>query len=80
MSDVHNPRVQFNISKYFEFKYGTELIDIDHRNIEEMNRYVRELDLKTLHAMEAPDEIKRSPFLITIDLVLKELNERQYRG
>ena len=31
--DPENPRVKFNISKYYEFKYGTELFDCDTRNV-----------------------------------------------
>jgi len=37
---------------------------------------MRELDIKALYALDSPQDIKPSPFLITIDLGLKELNER----
>lgn len=37
---------------------------------------MKELDLKALHALDDPHSIKRSPFLTSIELVLKELNER----
>ena len=73
LADMSNPRVKFNISKYFQFKFGTELCDVDVNNLEEVEEFVRDLDLKTIYAMEAPHEIKRSPCLITIELVLKEL-------
>ena len=28
-SDPENPRVKFNISKYYQFQYGTELCEVD---------------------------------------------------
>ena len=30
--------------------------------------------------MDSPEEIKRSPFLITIDLILKEIDDRMRKG
>lgn len=36
MSDVHNPQVKFNVSKYFEFKYGTQLCNVNTRDFEAM--------------------------------------------
>ena len=80
MSDVHNPQVKFNVSKYFEFKYGTQLCNVNTRDFEAMQEFVKELDGKMTNAIEAPHEIKHSHFLNTIDLVLKELNERQQAG
>lgn len=68
------------MSKYYEFKYGTSICDVNMKDIEEVQSVLRELDLKAVHAKEDPDSIKRSPFLTTIDLVVKELSERQTKG
>lgn len=48
--------------------------------MEEVKTFIREHDVNTICAMEAPNEIKRSPLLVTIDLVLKELADRQIKG
>ena len=36
LGDQHNPKVKFNISKYYEFKFGTELCNVDTNDIEEI--------------------------------------------
>ena len=41
---------------------------------------MRDLDLKAAYAMDSPEEIKHAPCLLTIDLVLKELHNRQIKG
>ena len=79
-SDPQNPRVKFNISKYYEFKYGTQLCEADVRKPHEIEEILNDLDVKAKFAMLDPKEIKKSPFLATIDLVLKELDERQSKG
>lgn len=39
LADKNNPSVQFNKEKYYEFRYGTQLVDIDVNNLEEeMNK------------------------------------------
>ena len=34
LADQHNPKVKFNISKYYEFKHGTQLTDVDTTDLE----------------------------------------------
>ena len=60
--------------------YGTELCEADVSKPHELEEILRDLDQKAYHAVDHPKEIKKSPFLATIDLVLKELNERQEKG
>ena len=50
LSDQHNPSVKFNISKYYEFKYGTELFKIKTRDLKKIEAHIaaeiHELDIK----------------------------------
>lgn len=51
MSDLNNPRVKFNISKYFEYRYGTQLCDVNCHDLEAVKDFIRDLDIKTINAM-----------------------------
>lgn len=64
------------MSKYYEFKYGTNIVDVNMNDIDQVQAVIQDLEVKAVHAKEDPDSIKRSPFLTTIDLVVKELSER----
>ena len=70
LADIHNPKVKFNISKYYEYKYGMELCEVDTRDLDAVQKVLHELDVKAIEAMEDPENVKRSPLLSTIDLVL----------
>ena len=69
-SDPENPRVKFNIHKYYEFMYDTELIEQNCKKPHEIEEILKDLDKKVFNALDHPDTIKKSPFLATIDLVL----------
>ena len=47
-----------------------ELCEVDTRDLDEVQKVLHELDLKAIEAMEDPENVKRSPLLSTIDLVL----------
>ena len=80
LQDKHNPSVKFNLSKYFEFKYNAKMCNVNTRDLEEVEAYIKQLDVQALYALDAPQDIKRSPFLITIDLILKEIDDRMRKG
>ena len=60
--------------------FGTQLCESSVNKPHEIEEILQELDKKAHDAMIDPKNIKKSPFLATIDLVLQELNERQAKG
>lgn len=43
-SDPENPRVKFNIHKYYEFMYDTELIEQNCKKPHEIEEILKDLD------------------------------------
>lgn len=74
LDDPHNPQVKFNVEKFNEFRFGTELCTPNVHDAADVQAFFDELDTKAYKALVDKANIKRSPYLPIIDLVVEKFS------